>query len=53
MVTLSLNVSSPGHMQQAFTIQFNGDDHTDVEQNGFKQAQSKQGMCLNCAVLNS
>lgn len=44
MVTLSPNVSSPGCMQQAFTLKFNGDDRTDVEQSGFKQAQSKQGM---------
>lgn len=47
MVALPLNVSSPGHMQQAFTLKFNRDDRTDVEQSDFKQAQSKQGMCLN------
>lgn len=42
---------SPGHVQQAFTLKFNGDDRRDVEQSGFKQAQSKQGMCLNLADL--
>lgn len=52
MVTLSLNFSSPGHIQQAFTLKFNQEDCTDVEQSGFKQAQSKQGMCLNWAGLN-
>lgn len=52
MVTLSLNASSAGRMQQAFTLKFNRDDRTDAEQSGFKQAQSKQGMCLNWAGLN-
>lgn len=52
MVTLSLKFSSPGHIQQAFTLKFHQEDCTDVEQSGFKQAQSKQGMCLNWAGSN-
>lgn len=39
-------------MQQAFK-RFNGDDHKDVELSGFKQAQSKQGACLNWAGLKN
>lgn len=52
MVTLSLIVSSPGLKHPAFTLKFNQDDHTDVEQSGFKLPQSKQAMCLNWAGLN-